>query len=105
MTHQTERRKVWWLGLAPGNWITIATILGALVAASVGGIVSYARAMDRIDSNTGAIEKVEIEVPKQISAVEKRLSIKIDSSEGRLRGDMKEIRNGIQQILLKGNHN
>lgn len=98
---QSERRKTWWLGLPPSSWITIATILGTLTVAGIGGIVSYARAMDRIDSNTKAVEKVEIEVPKQIMAIEKRLSIKIDSSEGRMRADMRDIRQGIQQILLQ----
>ena len=100
MTHQTERRKLWWFKLSPGNWITIVVLFITLGSACVGGIVSYARAMDRIDSNTKASKETKIEVPKQIAALEKRLSIKIDSSEGRMRGDMKEIREGIRQILL-----
>lgn len=102
---QTERRKLWAFRLSPGNWITIIIFVSGMALAGLNGYVSYAKAMDKIEVNTQGRKDDKKEYTKQIASVEKRLSIKIDSSEGRMRGDMKEIRSGIQQILLKGNHN
>lgn len=96
MTHQTERRKTWWLGLPPSSWITIITIMGTLAVAGVGGIVSYARAMDKIETNSEGRKDNKVEFTKQMKELKTDLTKQINKSETRTRSDIRELR----QIML-----
>ena len=101
MTQQTERRKLWFLRLSPGNWITIIVLSASIGGYGLSGYVSLAKAMDKVESNTEGIKKVKEEMTEQMKELKKDLSRKINEAELRTRSDLREIR---QILLNNGNH-
>ena len=93
-----EQRKLWLFGLSPGNWITITIFIIGLAGAGVGGIVNYARAVDKIEANQEEIKKVKEDVNIKIEKVNEDLRRQINESELRTRSDIKELR----QIIVNG---
>lgn len=87
-----ERRKDWFLGVPPAQWITIAIVAG-------GALVSWGAVSGQVEKNTSDIESVRTELYQELGKTEKRITEQLKGSEERTREDIKELREDIKNMM------